>query len=140
MNGTLEEIYANNELIQLNTKSYLNVLFSEKIKPLLAAHGRSLNKQQLQDKLSKDQEFFETFLEEYNTKDPSNGVHAFNGVIFNIDASLYQKIPRTMWKKAKTNSKTLGLRTSTNPTSGSWACIVILKRSMTRIKTAQVLA
>ena len=54
---------ANNKLVRFNTKHHLNVLFSEQIKSLLAARGRSLNKQQLQDKLSMDQEFFKAFLD-----------------------------------------------------------------------------
>ena len=70
VSGTLEVTDKNNIPIRFNTKRYLNVLFSEVMKPQLARRGKSLNKQQLQDKLATDQEFFFGFLDKYNTDKP----------------------------------------------------------------------
>lgn len=86
--GTLEVIDPKTNLpLCFNTKLFLNVLFSEAIRPLLATRGASLTKQELQEKLSTDQELWEVFIVEYNTMKQSYGTNAYPSAGFDQNAA-----------------------------------------------------
>ena len=99
--GTIDEVDDAGVPIRFNTKRFLNVLFGEKIKTFIATRGRVLTKQQLEDKLSTDQQLFEEFVDEYNDEsvDPY-GAHAHPSVDDFQDATKFQSVPSTQWKKA----------------------------------------
>ena len=68
----------------------MNILFSKKIKLLLARRDKSLNKKELENnKLATDQVLYKGFVDEYNTDRPSYGADSFPG-IFPQDASKFE--------------------------------------------------
>ena len=81
-------------MVQINIKRYLNVLFSETTKLLLAERGKTLTKQQLQDKLRTDQEFHQTLITEYNVNNnPVYSAHTHPSVDDFCNATNFQEIP-----------------------------------------------
>ena len=57
------------EKVTINRRRYLNVLFSDIIRPLLATRGQPLNKDHLKEGVKKDEELHATIALEYNKED-----------------------------------------------------------------------
>ena len=104
--GQIDEEDAQGNKIRINTKRWINVLFSRPIRELLASRGASLTKDDLQDKLSTDQGFHERLLTEYNLE-LKYTEHVFDDLKDHQDASIFQKIPPRLWSKSKQKFKEL---------------------------------
>lgn len=87
--------------IIFNAPRFLNVMFSDKMVPLIAQRGANLTKDDLENKKKVDQELFTTLIVEYN--DDTNkayGTHAFKNIPQKVDPAIFRKIPRTAWRNA----------------------------------------
>lgn len=94
--------------IVFNLPWFLNVLFSDKMVPLVANWGLNLTKDDLENKKKVDQELFTILIVEYN--DASNalyGLHAFKDIPQKVDPSKFQRIPDNAWKHALEKFKNL---------------------------------
>ena len=77
-NGTVEIVDSETNLpIPFITIRFLNVLFREAIKPLLAQCGRVLVRNQLEEKLKTDETLWKCFISEYNNEKEIYGVNSF---------------------------------------------------------------
>ena len=83
--GTLKAL-----TVKVNRKRYLNVLFSESIRPLLATRGRSLTKEELTLGMATDQGLHEKISASYKDEKRFNGT-AFE-VGFKVDASNFVRM------------------------------------------------
>ena len=86
---------------------FLNVLFGEAIKPLLANRGQVLGRNQLEEKLKTDQKLWTTFIQEYNSDQEIYGENTFPSLEFNQDAKDFQKFPISQWNCAADKFKQL---------------------------------
>jgi hypothetical protein len=94
--------------VAINTPRFLNVLFSEKIIPLLANRGANLSKDDLENRTKVDQELFAAVITEYNdNSNVSYGLHAFNNIPQKVDPSIFTKIPTTAWKHVRDKFKNI---------------------------------
>ena len=84
----------------INRRRYLNVIFSDLIRPLLATKGMSLTKGELTEGLKQDQILHTKIAEEYNKDIPEYAGNAFPDIAQGrmINASYYDKIN---WQKSK---------------------------------------
>jgi len=78
----------------INRRRYLNVIFSDLIRPLLATKGMSLTKGELTEGLKQDQILHTKIAEEYNKDIPEYAGNAFPDIAQGsmINASYYDKI------------------------------------------------
>ena len=103
LNPTMEsdsEDVDSSKKIVLNRRRYLNVLFSDTIRPHVALKGKSLSKDDLTAGLKTDQELHMLISEEYNT--PNVALYSGNAFPLlklgrNCDASVFDEIT---WQKS----------------------------------------
>jgi hypothetical protein len=94
--------------VAINMPCFLNVLFSEKIIPLLTNHGANLTKDHLKNRTKVDQELFAAVITEYsNNSNVLYGLHAFNEIPQKVDLSTFTKIPTTAWKHVQDKFKNI---------------------------------
>lgn len=87
--------------VVFNMPRFFNVLFSDKVAPLLANRGSNLTKDDLENKVKVDQELFSTVVEEYNEDtNVAYGTHAFNSIPMKLDPAVFWKVPCNAWKNA----------------------------------------
>ena len=85
-NGTFEVIdLKTNSPTHFVTIRFLNVLFGEAVKPLLAQRGQILGRNQLEEKSKTDQNIWTTFIQEYNSDQEIYGENTFPSLEFNQD-------------------------------------------------------
>ena len=90
-NGTIDIIDPKtSKPIRFISIRFLNTLFGETIKPLLANCGQVLGRNQLEEKLKTDQNLWKTFIREYNSEKEVYGENTFPSLEFNQDAKYFQ--------------------------------------------------
>ena len=102
----VDEYDNNGNAVRICVKHCLNVLFGLAIKTKLATRGASLNRAQLQEKLSTDQEFHTKQLHEYNDE-PKYNEHVWTEIKDFQDASDFQQIAPQLWRKSDAKLKEL---------------------------------
>ena len=103
----MDERDSDNQPIRINNKRYLNVIFGEVVKPKLAERGKTLSKEELQEKICTDQDLHETVIDEYNSNKVAYRSHAFSDIADFQDGTVYQPIPRSVWRKSNNKFKEL---------------------------------
>ena len=107
-NGTIEIIDPkSNKPIRFISIRFLNTLFGEIIKPILANRGQVLGHDQLQEKMKSDQNLWTTFIREYNSKKEVYVENTFPSLEFNQDAKDFQEFPISQWNHAAEKFKQL---------------------------------
>lgn len=92
--------------LTINTKRWMNVLFSQSTKHQLATRGGTLTRSDLQNHRSTDQGLHESLLVEYNIQGKYDE-HAFSDVVDNMDASIFDPIPTRYWQKSNDKLKAM---------------------------------
>ena len=84
----------------INRRHYLNVIFSDVIRPLLATKGASLTKDQLTDGIKQDQILHTKISDKYNKDTPEYARNAFRGIVQGhlSNAGIFDQIN---WQKSK---------------------------------------
>ena len=90
----------NTSNITINRRRYLNVIFSDTVRPLIATKGESLNKDDLTSGLKQDQVLLTKIAEEYNKPIPEYAADAHPEIEKGrySDAGIYNDID---WQKSK---------------------------------------
>ena len=100
-NEVVKEISAKMDINStINQRRYLNVIFSDVIRPLLATKGASLTKDQLTNGIKQDQILHTKISEEYNKDTPEYASNAFPDIVQGhlSDAGIFDQIN---WQKSK---------------------------------------
>ena len=100
VHGSLEVIIpGTDQVLVINVKRFMNVMFGSIIKPLIARRGQSLVRRQLEDEEKTDQGLCERIIVEYNSDKLEYGAGAFPYLEseFTQDASCFTPIPSNAW-------------------------------------------